>query len=174
MMGDEHLMRAVSGGDHKALKEIFGRHAPWVASRLRRSMPAHAVEDVLQETFIAVWRGAGRYKNEGEVGAWIWGIARNQAAMWARKHGRTEVDLEPAGSEDPAVVAANNADLGRALDSLGPEGADQRELARLILVEDRSVADTARLLGIPEGTVKSRMYKVRRLLRASLLQGEYR
>lgn len=120
-----------------------------------------------------MWRGAGKYTDEGEVGAWIWGIARNQTAMWARKHGRPEIELEPAESEDPASVAANSADLGRALDSLGPEGAEQRELARLILVEDRSVADTARLLGIPEGTVKSRMYKVRCLLRASLLQGEY-
>lgn len=173
MLGDENIIRAVAAGSDKALRELFGRHAPWIAARLRRSLPPSAVEDVLQETFIAVWWGAGKYTGEGEVGAWIWGIARNQTAMWARKHGRPEVELELAESEDPASVAANSADLGRALDSLGPEGAEQRELARLILVEDRSVSDAAHLLGIPEGTVKSRMYRVRRLLRAALLQGEY-
>lgn len=174
MMGDEHLIQAVSEGDHKALRELFDRHAPWVASRLRRSMPAHAVEDTLQETFIAVWHGSKGYRADSAPGAWIWGIARRQAAMWARKNGRPEPVLEPAASEDPSTAAASSADLERALNTLGPEGAEGRELARLILVEDRSVADVASILGIPQGTVKSRMYKVRRLLRSSLLQGEYR
>ena len=174
MMGDEHLIRAVSEGDPKALRELFDRHAPWVASRLRRSMPAHAVEDTLQETFIAVWRGAKGYRADSVPGAWIWGIARRQAALWARKNSRPEPVLGPAAYEDPASAAASSADLQRALDSLGPEGAEARELARLILIEDRPVADAASALGIPQGTVKSRMYKIRRLLRASLLQGEYR
>jgi RNA polymerase sigma-70 factor (ECF subfamily) len=62
MMGDEHLIRAVAAGNHRALRELFDRHAPWVASRLRRSMPAYAVEDTLQETFIAVWKGARVYR----------------------------------------------------------------------------------------------------------------
>lgn len=174
MVGDERLIRAVAGGDHEALRELFGRHAPWLAARLRRALPAHAVEDVLQETFIAVWRGAGSFGGEGAAGAWMWGIARNQAAMWCRKHGRPPVELEPAASEDPATAAANRADLDRALDALGPEGGEQRELARLILVEDRSVADAAACLGIPEGTVKSRMYRIRRRLRAALTQGDTR
>lgn len=174
MMGDEILVRAVADGDGEALRELFDRHAPWVAARLRRTMPAHAVEDTLQETFIAVWRGAEGYTGEGATGAWIWGIARRQAALWARKNGRPEVDLEPTASEDPASRAASNADLERALAGLGPQGGSQRELARLIFVEDRSVADTAAVLGIPEGTVKSRVYRIRRLLRAALVQGEYR
>ena len=58
MVGDEHLIEAVATGDGRALKELFDRHAPWVAARLRRAMPAHGVEDTLQETFIAVWRAA--------------------------------------------------------------------------------------------------------------------
>ncbi len=64
-------------------------------------------------------------------------------------------------------------DISRALAKLGPEGTEQRELARMIFVEDRSVADVA-ALGIPAGTVKSRVYKLRKLLQASLLQGGYR
>ncbi len=111
---------------------------------------------------------------KGPPGAWIWGIGRNQAGMWARKNGRPEPVLGAALSTDPAADAASRADLERAFASLGPEGAEQRELARLIFVEDRSVADVAARLGIPEGTVKSRVYKIRRLLRAALVQGEYR
>lgn len=174
MMGDEHLIRAVATGDHKALRELFDRHAPWVASRLRRSMPAHAVEDTLQETFIAVWKGAKGYRADAVPGAWIWGIARRQAALWARKNGRPEPTLEPATSDDTAASVAGSVDLGRALDTLGPEGTEGRELARMIFVEDRSIADVADTLGIPQGTVKSRIYRIRRRLRAALAQGEYR
>ncbi len=174
MMGDERLVGAIAAGDGEALGELFGRHAPWIAARLRRAMPAHAVEDALQETFIAVWRGAKGFKGEGAVGAWIWGIARRQAALWARKNGRPELNLESVDPEDPATAAAVGADFDRALAGLGPEGGAQRELARMIFVEDRSVAEAASVLGIPPGTVKSRVYKIRRLLRAALVQGEYR
>ncbi len=71
MMGDEHLIEAVAAGDGRALRELFYRHAPWVAARLRRAMPAHGVEDTLQETFIAVWRGARGYRSDAPPGAWI-------------------------------------------------------------------------------------------------------
>jgi len=93
--------------------------------------------------------------------------------MWARKHGRPEAFLEPAETEDPAIAAAGSADLSRAFDRLGPEGGEHRELARMIFVEDCSVAHAAASLGAPEGTIKSRVYRIRRLLQASL-GGEYR
>ena len=57
-MDDDELIAAVAGGDDTALRELFNRHSPWVAARLRRVMPPDVVEDALQETFIAVWRGA--------------------------------------------------------------------------------------------------------------------
>ena len=89
-MDDDALLTAIAAGDDQALRTLFERHAPWVAGRLRRAMPASAVEDVVQETFVAVWRGASGYRHTGEAGAWIWGIARRQAALWARRHGRAD------------------------------------------------------------------------------------
>ena len=166
------LITAVAAGDDLALRELFNRHSPWVAGRLRRTMPVGAVEDVLQETFIAVWRGARSYKGQGKLGAWIWGIARRQAAMWARKHGRPVAILEERITEDPAPSTGRRVDLQQAL-SLIPEGHEQRELIRLVFIEDRSVADVARILGIPEGTVKSRVYKARQVLQAILRKGGY-
>lgn len=172
-MDDRALIRAVAGGDEVALRELFDRHSPWVAARLRRTMPPDAVEDVLQETFVAVWRGAKGFKGDGEPGAWVWGIARRQAAMWARKHGRPEPPVEVQAQEDPSIVAERSVDLQQALQALGPEGSEGRELVRLVFLEDRSVADVAGLLGVPEGTVKSRVYKVRQLLQAALRKGGY-
>jgi RNA polymerase sigma-70 factor (ECF subfamily) len=165
---DEQLIAALAAGDEGALRELFARHAPWLAARLRRTLPVAIVEDVLQETFIAVWRGAKSYRAEGAPGAWLWGIARRQAAGWARRHGRPELApvVEPVA--DPAGAAAQRVDLERAFAALGPCGTPQRELARLLLVEDRPLADVAARLGIPEGTVKSRAYALRRALRAAL------
>ena len=173
-MDDEALLAAVAAGDDGALRALFERHAPWVAGRLRRVLVASAVEDVVQETFVAVWRGAKGYRGGGAVGAWIWGIARRRAALWARKHGRADLErsleetLDQPAADDPAAAAIQRADLARALATLGPEGDAQRELARLVFVEDRPLADVARLLGVPEGTVKSRVFAVRRRLRAAL------
>ena len=64
-MDDDALIAAVAGGDDVALRELFRRHAPWLAGRLRGVLPAAEVEDVLQETFLAVWRGAGSSSSAG-------------------------------------------------------------------------------------------------------------
>ena len=172
MMRDEELIAAVGAGDQMALKELFERHAPWIAGRLRRTLPLDAVEDVVQETFIAAWRGAGSYAGDGEVGGWLWGIARRQAVTWLRKYRRVAPELWPAATSDPAATAIARVDLQWAVAMLGPEGSEQRELLRLLYVEDRPVAEVARALDIPAGTVKSRAFRLRRTLRAALGSGK--
>lgn len=167
-MDDHDLIAAIAGRDDLALRTLFERHAGWLAARLRAHLPAHAVEDVLQETFLAIWRGAGTYRASGQVGGWIWGIAARQAALWARKHSRPLPDLELHGTEDMATQSALRVDLQRAFARLDT---DHGDLARMVLIEDRSTADAAQRMGIPEGTVKSRMHRIRRLLRAALEGG---
>ncbi|MGH9175274.1 MAG: RNA polymerase sigma factor, partial [Vicinamibacterales bacterium] len=171
VMDDDALIAAVGAGDQMALKMLFERHAPWIAGRLRRTLPRDAVEDVVQETFIAVWRGAGSYSGAGEVGGWLWGIARRQAVNWLRKHGRETPGFEVGQTSDPERTAIARADLQQAVAALGPEGSEQRELLRLLYVEDRPLAEVARELGVPAGTVKSRAFRLRRVLRAALDKG---
>jgi RNA polymerase sigma-70 factor, ECF subfamily len=169
-MDDDGLLGGVARGDDAALRELYARHARWLAVRLRRALPVDAVEDVLQETFVAVWRGARRYRPDGRAEAWLWGIARRQAALWVRRHGYPQpssappVDADEAEA-DEAEAAATRLDLAAALAALRP---DDRDLVRLLYVEDRSVAEVADRLRLAEGTVKSRAYRVRRLLRAAL------
>ncbi len=173
-MEDDELIAGLAGGDDAALRELFTRHAPWLAARLRAVLPAADVEDVLQETFLAVWRGARGYRPEGAAGGWLWGIARRQAALWLRRRGPAALllpavvaaDGQHAG--DPAEAALSRADLAAAVDALGPEGGPEREVWRLMYVEDRPVAEVAELTGVPAGTVKSRAHRARRLLRAAL------
>jgi RNA polymerase sigma-70 factor (ECF subfamily) len=173
-MDDVELIARLADGDDAALRELFFRHAPWLAARLRAVLPAADVEDVLQETFLAAWRGARGYRPEGAVGGWLWGIGRRRAALWLRRRGPAALPLpaaEPAGGQhagDPAEAALWRADLAAAVEALGPEGGAEREVWRLMYVEDRPVAEVAKLTGVPDGTVKSRASRARRLLRAAL------
>ena len=169
-MDDDELIAALAAGDDAALRELFTRHAPWLAARLRAALPPSDVEDVLQETFLAVWQGARGYRPRGTPRAWMWVIARNQAALLLRRRGpatlplsdTTPLDETPRPGLDPAEVALARADMAAALSN--PDG----EVLRLMYVEDRPVAEVAALLGVPAGTVKRRAHRARRLLRLAL------
>ena len=170
-MDDDELIASLAGGDDMALRQLFDRHAPWLAARLRKALPPDDVEDVLQETFLAVWENAGTYQPRGTPAAWLWVIARNQAALLLRKRGpATQALLDEGGPvSDPAEAAATRTDLDvAAAAALGPPGCPDREVWRLMYEEDRPVAEVAELMGVPEGTVKSRAHRARRLLRAAL------
>jgi RNA polymerase sigma-70 factor, ECF subfamily len=174
MDDDDGLIVRVAAGDDPALRELFFRHAPMLAARLRTALPIADVEDVLQETFLAVWRGAGGYRPEGAAGGWLWGIARRQAALLLRRRGPACAELSSIAADrqslaDPAETAAARTDLEHAVSSLGPSGGPEREVWRLLYVEDRPVAEVADLMGTSPGTVKSRAHRARRQLRAALL-----
>jgi RNA polymerase sigma-70 factor, ECF subfamily len=178
-MDDDELIAAIAGGDDTALRALFGRHAPWLAARLRTSLSVTDTEDVLQETFLAVWRGAGGYRpgGPGSAGGWLWGIARRQGALFLRRRGPAALPLAlpqaltldgDGTSADLAESVVSGAVITAAAGTLGPDGSPDREVWRLMYVEDRPVAEVAKLLGVPVGTVKSRAHRVRRVLRAAL------
>lgn len=169
-MDDDELIARLAGGDDVALRELFGRHAPWLAARLRSALSASDVEDVLQETFLEVWRSAPHYRAQDSAAGWLWTIARRRAGMWLRRKGATQAValFEEPVAADPAEGVIVRADLQAALEALGPEGGPDREVFRLVYEQDRPVAEVAALLGVPEGTVKSRSFRVRKVLRAAL------
>lgn len=179
---DGDLLARVGAGDDTALRELVFRHTPWLGTRLRTVLSTADAEDVLQETFLTVWRSAGSYRADGEAGAWLWGIARRQAALLLRRRGPFDLLAVPAEAvvaaraevaptADPAQAAVVRAELAEAVSALGPEGSADREVWRLMYEEDRPIAEVARLLGVPPGTVKSRAHRVRRVLRG-VLSGE--
>src|SRR3978361_1562481 len=91
MPSDEALLSAVGAGDREALRMLYDRHAPWLTLRLaRRCADADAVDDALQDTFVAVWRSAGRHHGGGAVGAWLWGIAIRRLIDALRRRPRRE------------------------------------------------------------------------------------
>jgi DNA-directed RNA polymerase specialized sigma24 family protein len=71
---DADLVIALADGDLGAMRMLYDRHASWLAVRLaRRCNDAEVVSDVLQDSFVAVWKGAEKFRGEGDVAAWLWG-----------------------------------------------------------------------------------------------------
>src|ERR1700678_863305 len=121
-MDDDELITRLAGGDDTALRELFTRHALMLAARLRTVLPPSDVEDVLQETFLAAWRGAGSYRSEEKAGGWLWGIARRQAALLLRRRGPAAEALPDllAPGGDPAQLLTTASELASAVSVLSP------------------------------------------------------
>src|SRR5215212_7514382 len=124
---DAELLAATGDGDRTALEALYVRHAPWLLVRLsRRCADRSIVDEVVQDTFVEVWRGARRWSGRGEVGAWIWAIGVHRLLDRLRRRQPAVLAL---GSRDQVTVSAEEqvllgvqfGDLGGALDRLSPE-----------------------------------------------------
>lgn len=163
------LVLAVAGGDREALRALYERHAPWLTLRLtRRCGDRDVVDDAVQDTFVAVWRQASRYDGRGEVAAWIWGIGIRRLIDLLRRRPRREFvlphhreEVEPS-VEERVLVGIEYGDLAGALDRLSPE---LRAVVQATVLDGLSTQEAGRLLGIPAGTVKTRMMRARAQLR---------
>ena len=174
--GDADLLRSVAEGDEVALRTLVERHAGWLKLRLcRRTGDEDLVADALQDTFVAVWRSAAQFRGEGDVGAWLWGIAIRQLITRLRRRPspvpaeRGLIDaVSPAvrSAEDELLVAVEHGDVGTALGRLSPE---LRAVLQVTVLDGLTTREAARLLGIPAGTVKSRARTARAQLREQLV-----
>lgn len=167
MAEDRELISRVAAGDEVAFRQLYERYADRVfryAFTLLRNR--HLAEEVAQETMVAIWRGAGSFKGGSQVSTWIFGIARNQAHAFLRREVRGEREPEePLTLPDPAEAVERE---GRVLSALAKLPPGQREVVVLAFYEGLSYREIARLLGVPEGTVKSRMHLAKRKLREAL------
>ena len=167
---DVDVLAAIASGDRHALRILHDRHAPWLSLRLaRRCADPGVVDEALQDTFMAVWRSAGRYDGRGEVGAWIWGIAIRSLIDALRRLPRSEVlvaEVDDRRSvEQEVLLGVEHGDLGGALRELSPE---LRAVVQATVLDGLTSREAGRLLGIPAGTVKTRMMRARAQLRAAL------
>ena len=172
---DRDLLAAVAQGDREALRQLHERHAPWVRARLRRRCgDEDIVAEALQDTFVAVWRGAGRFDGRGEPAAWIWGIAIRRLIGVLRTRGRwapVALHVERAGDDlvvdaaEQVLLGVEHGDLGAALRTLSPE---LRAVVQATVIDGLTTREAGQLLGIPSGTVKTRMMRAKAQLRGAL------
>ena len=167
---DGELLRAVADRDRGALHELYDRHAPWLRARLtRRCGDEGVVEEVLQDTFLAVWRTPGAYRGTGDVPAWLWGIGirRLLAAVRPRRPLPLRLLLPPPApsAEDEVLLGVEHGDLAAAVDGLSPE---LRAVVRAVVLDGLTSREAARLLGVPPGTVRTRMARARTQMQEAL------
>jgi RNA polymerase sigma-70 factor (ECF subfamily) len=167
---DADLLRAVADQERSALRELYDRHAPWLRARLaRRCGDEGVVEEVLQDTFLAVWRAPTGHRGEGEVAAWLWGIGirRLLAAVRPRRPLPLRLLVAPPApsAEDEALLAVEHGDLAAAVDGLSPE---LRAVVRAVVFDGLTSREAARLLGVPAGTVRTRMARARTQMQEAL------
>ncbi|HJQ46102.1 MAG TPA: RNA polymerase sigma factor SigM [Amycolatopsis sp.] len=158
---DADLIAAHASGDPHAFSELVRRHRDrmWAVA-LRTLRDPEEAADALQDAFISAFRAAGKFRAESAVTTWLHRIVVNACLdRVRRKQARPTVPLPETGFNEPAAPRDSMADretrmvINEALDQL-PE--EQRAPIVLVDIEGYSVGETARLLGIAEGTVKSR------------------
>jgi len=171
---DGELLAAVADGSTAALELLYRRHASWITVRLgRRCADPTVVDEVLQDTFVSVWKGSGRYRGQGEVAAWMWAIAIRRLVDAFRRRPPASYPLDDLAAElttresaeDQVLLGIEHGDLAGALGRLSPE---LRTVVQATVLDGLTTREAARLLGLPAGTVKTRMMRARRALRKEL------
>jgi RNA polymerase sigma-70 factor, ECF subfamily len=174
-VSDKALVEAIAEGDKHAVSVLFARHGVRVYRFILRMTRHHSLaEDLANEVFLEVWRQAGKFEARSQVSTWLLAIARFKALGAMRRLQREEFNDEAiAAIEDPAdspeaIVEKTDRvnELRKCLTRLSP---DHREIIDLVYYHEKSIAEVSEIVGIPPGTVKTRMFHARKKL-AMLLQ----
>lgn len=171
-LSDETLIKQIADGNKLAMRALFARHQVRVYRfALRIVRDTALADDVVSEVFIDAWQHAGRYEGRSTVSTWLLGITRHKALTAANRRPTESIDSETAMNVvDPAN--SPEAELGqkdtgtvirRCLAALTPEHA---EIIDLVYYQEKSIKEIVEVLGIPENTVKTRMFYARKRLAA--------
>ena len=174
---DEVLIGRIANGDRLAMQVLFARHHVRVYRFVLRLVREEATaEDLISEVFLDVWRQAGRFEGRSQVSTWLLSIARFKALSVLRRKPESELDEEAAeaiedtsDTPDVTLEKKQKADIIRkCLSGLSNE---HREIVDLVYYHEKSVEEVAEIVGIPEATVKTRMFYARKKL-AELLKAQ--
>ena len=178
------MLVRVSGGDRAAFEMLYQRHAGWLTARLQSRCGDPDLTDIaVQDTFVAVWRSAKKFRGDGDVGAWIWGIGIRRLIDLLRRHRATPLDpsviasMTGAGVDRASVPPSPDVEAIRAIptsetdDLRSAMAALPADLCAVLVataIDGLSTKEAAQLLGIPQGTVKTRLMRARQQLQEAL------
>ncbi len=172
---DRALIARIGRGDRGALEQLYRRHVGWLLGRLEARCGDPDLADIaLQDTFVSVWRSASKYRGDGTVAAWLWGIAvrrlidqlrRRRPTPMAPDHLNRYRSEAGVAFEDAITQKAAHTELGPAFGALSP---DLQAVLIATAIDGLTTKEAARLLGVPQGTVKTRLMRARRTLQEAL------
>ena len=165
---DEALVQLIASGDKKALQVLFARHNVRVFRFVLRFLGDESVaEDLVSEVFFDVWRQADRFESRSQVSTWLLAIARNKALSVLRRRTTEELDEEVAEfiedpSDNPEVAMQKTQRNAVLQDCLGQLSPAHREIVDLVYYHEKSIDEVAEIIGVPQNTVKTRMFYARK------------
>jgi RNA polymerase sigma-70 factor, ECF subfamily len=174
---DEVLIGRIASGDRLAMQVLFARHHVRVYRFVLRLVREEGkAEDLISEVFLDVWRQADRFEGRSAVSTWLLAIARFKALSALRRRPDEELDEEKAAaiedpSDNPEVVLEKKDKSTAIRKCLAGLSTEHREIIDLVYYHEKSVEEVAGIVGIPENTVKTRMFYARKRL-AELLKAE--
>jgi RNA polymerase sigma-70 factor (ECF subfamily) len=164
---ERELARRFAAGERDALQEIYARYAgPVYTVALSRLRDRELAEDAVQEVFVKAWRATARFDADRQLSPWLYQIARRVAADITRRERRRPATAAPSALHGAVSVTT----FGEAWErwqvrcALQELSAEERELVRLTYFEGLTRSEIADRLGIPLGTVKSRVHRAHRRL----------
>ncbi|MEM6608049.1 MAG: sigma-70 family RNA polymerase sigma factor [Pseudomonadota bacterium] len=163
------LMQAIAGGDKQALAALYrALETPvfrFIRSRLNDPFEAG---DILHDVFMEVWRSAGRFEGRSKVQTWIFGIAYRKVIDAHRRRGRVDLTDEFADtvdeSPDGEACLASAEEAAHVRHCLGTLKDDHRSAIAMAFYDDMTYGEIAEVAGVPEGTIKTRVYHAKKLL----------
>jgi RNA polymerase sigma-70 factor, ECF subfamily len=171
---DDALINSIAIGDKRAMVLLFMRHNVRIHRFVMRLTGKPSIaEDIVSEVFLDIWRGAAEFSGKSNVSTWLLGIARNKTMSALRRRTEAMFDYDAAvdlvdDADDPEVAAdraSRGAVVRRCLMRLP---APLREIVDLIYYHEKTVMEVAEIVGIPPGTVKTRMFHARGRLQQML------
>jgi RNA polymerase sigma-70 factor, ECF subfamily len=172
---DEALLREIARGNQLAMRALFMRHQVRVHRFILRMVRDRTLaDDVVSETFLAVWRQADRFEGRSTVSTWLLSIARHKALTAVKPQPLEQLDREAADAIvdqglDPEAESRGKANRTILRQCLGALSAEHSEIIDLLYYQEKSIREIAEILCIPANTVKTRMFCARRRL-AGLLK----
>ena len=172
---DEMLLETIATGGRTAMHVLYSRHHVRVYRFVLRMVRDTTVaEDVVSQVFLDVWRTACQFEGRSQVSTWLLSIARFKAltALRQRKHEDIEQEdvleiADEADTPEASLDRANTSAILRAcVAKLSPA---HREIINLVYYHEKSVEEAGEIIGIPQSTVKTRMFYARKQL-ADLLR----
>jgi RNA polymerase sigma-70 factor (ECF subfamily) len=164
------LLHRIDQGDEDAMAAFYREHGRVVLGQvLLVAGDRRLAEEILQDTMLAVWRGAGSFRGESSVRSWVIAIARRQTRDRLRVRRLRVVDDafladQPGSGPGPEVLALDRADLAEVRIAIRELAPSHREVFGLVFGSGLSLPEVAGVLEIPVGTVKSRLTAARTAL----------
>jgi RNA polymerase sigma-70 factor, ECF subfamily len=175
-VADEVLIASIAKGDRQAMAALFARYRiPVYRFVLRMVRNAATAEEINGDVFLDVWRQAATFEGRSAASTWIFSIAHFKALTALQRRREDELDEEKASAipdeaDDPEVTLVKKDKTAALRHCLQKLSAEHREIVHLVYYQHKSVQEVAGIVGIPEATVKTRMFYARKKLSDLLRQ----